>query len=183
MIISSPNHCWCCHTEQHTAFPTGTSQPPSCPQFLPYHHLPRKLNPPKRELDFDCTVVVWLLKEYKQSWGRHFPEYKFPLFLVLCSQINGKRSGSRSTVLLENLFTPATKISKPCQNRHWNMITWVPRWRKFPAVTMAAEKGRPRAALPSPMEPTACLSGYYLITYTFKSPLFHQLNEFCCWTL
>lgn len=43
MIISSPNHCWCCHTLQHTAFPMGTSQPPSWNQFLFYHHLPRKL--------------------------------------------------------------------------------------------------------------------------------------------
>lgn len=43
MIITSPNHFWCCHTQQHTAFPTGRSQSPSCFQSLCYHHLPRKL--------------------------------------------------------------------------------------------------------------------------------------------
>lgn len=184
MIISSPNRCWCCHTQQHTAFPTGTSQPPSCSQFLSYHHLPRKLKSSQKGAGFWLYCCYLTAAGIQTTLRMAFPRTQVSSFsFVLCSQINRENSGSRSTMFLENLFTPATQTSKPCQNRHWNMITWVPRWRKFPALTMAAEKGKQRPALPSPMEPTAHLSGCYLIAYTFTSPLFHQLNEFCCWTL
>lgn len=178
MIISSPNHCWCCHTQQCTAFPTGTSEPPSRSQFLPYHHLPRKLKSSQKGAGFSLCCCYLTAAGIQTILRMAFPRTQASSFsFVLCSQINRKNSRSRSTTLLEKLFTPATQTSKPCQNRHWNMITWVPRWRTFPALTMVAEKGRQRPALPSPMEPTACLTGCYLIAYTFTSPLFHELSE------
>lgn len=177
MIISSPNHCWC-HTQQCTAFPTGTSEPPSRSQFLPYHHLPRKLKSSQKGAGFSLCCCYLTAAGIQTILRMAFPRTQASSFsFVLCSQINRKNSRSRSTTLLEKLFTPATQTSKPCQNRHWNMITWVPRWRKFPALTMVAEKGRQRPVFPSPMEPTACLTGCYLTAYTFTSPLFHELSE------
>lgn len=179
MIINSPNHCWCCHTQQHTAFPTGRSWPPSCSQFLCYHHLPRKLKSSQKGglLLFGCcrntsnpedgisqntSFLFFLLVSASKSMVRALEAgQQYSWEAVHPSHINLKTL-SKQTLEYDHLGAKVKKIS---------------------SSTMAAEKGRQRPALPSPMESTASLSGCYLITYTFKSPLFHQLNEFCCWTL
>lgn len=56
------------------------------PNFCPATTCLESWNPPKRELDFDCAVGIWLQQKYKQSWEWHFPEHKSFLFFF-CSQL------------------------------------------------------------------------------------------------
>lgn len=143
MIISSPNYCWCCHTLQHTAFPTGTSHLPG-PNFCSTTTCLESENPPKRELDFDHTVVIWLLEEYKQSWGWHLPEHKFLLPLLLSAPKSMATTPEAGQQCSWRTYSP--QPHKP-QNRYCN-ITWVPRWRKFPVATMVARKGKTKTSPP-----------------------------------
>lgn len=60
MIISSPNHCWSCHTHSSTQpFPRALLSHLPAPNFCPATTCLESWNPPKRELDFDCSVVIW----------------------------------------------------------------------------------------------------------------------------
>lgn len=158
-------------------FPQSLLSHIHCTQFLSYHHLPRKLKSSQEGAGFwlyCCYLTAAVAGIQAILRGQHFPEHRFPPFsFALCSQISrlsidGKSIGSSSAMLSENLFTPATQTSKPCQNRHQTMITWLPRWRKKISSSNngCSRRGRQWPALPSMLGTAVCLSGCSYVSYT-----------------